>query len=390
MRIRIVCLLWAVLGFFNNPARAADPIFFIDTMLGTQVRTFTIPDPADQTQNVTAIVTGGALVSVDSVGNRVVVSDFGNPGQGPISNGYLSAVALAPSGLLSPGQALLALDTFGGTKGQNGFGGGALFVVDPTTGQRTMLSDFGNPAQGPTGLAPLALVVCNGLAGLGSSIYVVDNSAGTNNAGAIFRVDPATGNRTLFSDLGNTSQGPGINPRSIAIAPAGLLGLNAELLVLDKSGGTNGIGTILAVDSSGNRTVLSDLGNTAQGQPAVGPQQIAVMSGLLGLGTTIYLTDSQAGSNGGGAVLRIDPATGNRTRLSDFDNSGQGPGVKPTGIAIGDGGNLLVTDDEIAKPSDPSAILQIDPTTGQRTIDTDCTNAGLGPCRRPVALTQTP
>jgi hypothetical protein len=385
MRIRILCLLWASFGFLITPARA-DTTFFVDSMLGTQVSSFTFPDFRNPAQIDTAIVTGGALVSVDSVGNRVVVSDFGNPGQGPISSGYLSAMVSAPTGFLGLGQTLLTLDTLGGTNGH-----GALFAVNPTTGQRTVLSDFGNAAQGPTGLAPGGVVVCNGLAGLGTTIYVVDNAAGTNNFGAIFTVDPATGNRTLFSDFGNGAQGPGVDPYSIAIAPAGLLGLNAELLVLDNNGGTNSIGTILAVDGSGNRTVLSDLGNAAQGQPAVGPQQLAVMPGLLGLGTAIYMTDGLAGSTGIGVVFRIDPATGNRTVLSDFANSAQGPlGLNPTGLTVGDGGNLLVIDDESAVHLDPSGIFLISPSTGQRTVVTDCSNTGLGPCIRPVAITQTP
>jgi hypothetical protein len=105
----------------------------------------------------------------------------------------------------------------GGANGQ-----GALFAVNPTTRQRTVLSDFGNAAQGPTGLAPEGVVVCNGLAGLGTTIYVVDNAAGTNNFGAIFTVDPATGNRTLLSDFGNGAQGPGGDPFSIAILPTSL------------------------------------------------------------------------------------------------------------------------------------------------------------------------
>jgi hypothetical protein len=384
MRIRIACLLWAILGLFAMPAQA-DTIFFIDTLLGTQIGSFSFPDFNDPTQTDTAIVTGGALVSVDSSGNRVVFSDFGNPGQGPISSGYLSAVVTAPAGFLGLGQTLLVVDTQGGTNSQ-----GALFAVNPATGQRTILSDFGNAAQGPTGLAPVAVVICNGLAGLGTQIYVVDNAAGTNNFGAIFRVDPATGNRVLFSDFGNGAQGPGVDPFSIAIAPAGLLGLNAELLVLDNDGGTNGVGAIVAVDSSGNRTVVSDLGNPAQGQPAVGPQQIAVVPGLLGLGTAIYLTDSLAGSNGAGAVFQIDPATGNRIVFSDFGNSNQGTlGLNPTGITVGDGGNLLVTDDESAVSSDPSWIFWISPSTGQRTPVTDCSNTGLGLCGRPIAITQT-
>ncbi len=36
---------------------------------------------------------------------------------------------------------------------------GALFRVDPSSGTRTLLSDFGNAGQGPTGIDPLGVAV---------------------------------------------------------------------------------------------------------------------------------------------------------------------------------------------------------------------------------------
>jgi hypothetical protein len=51
-----------------------------------------------------------------------------------------------------PGDVLVA-DGNGGATLQ-----GALFRVDPTSGQRTILSDFGNAAQGPTGNSPEGVV----------------------------------------------------------------------------------------------------------------------------------------------------------------------------------------------------------------------------------------
>jgi len=56
----------------------------------------------------------------------------------------------------SPAQAavkagdILVADQFGGTRCA-GHPCGALFVVNPKTGQRTVLSDLGNPAQGRLG-----------------------------------------------------------------------------------------------------------------------------------------------------------------------------------------------------------------------------------------------
>lgn len=57
-----------------------------------------------------------------------------------------------------------------------------------------------------------------------ADILVIDPSAGTGLLGALFRVDPTTGNRTLLSDFGNAGQGPlGSNPLGVAVSsPAGI------------------------------------------------------------------------------------------------------------------------------------------------------------------------
>src|SRR5262245_55746094 len=59
-----------------------------------------------------------------------------------------------------------------------------LFVVHPTTGKRRVLTDFGNPAQGPLGSAPSSVAV-----GATRPIYVTALFAGTSSAGALFAVD---------------------------------------------------------------------------------------------------------------------------------------------------------------------------------------------------------
>ncbi|MGH8474773.1 MAG: hypothetical protein ACRER2_03230, partial [Methylococcales bacterium] len=74
---------------------------------------------------------------------------------------------------------------------------GALFRVNPASGKRTLLSDFGAAGQGPLGLDPSDVAV-----EAGGALLVVDFNAGTGAKGALFRVDPAGGNRTLLSDFG--------------------------------------------------------------------------------------------------------------------------------------------------------------------------------------------
>jgi hypothetical protein len=80
--------------------------------------------------------------------------------------------------------------------------------VDPADGSRTILSDFGDGTQGPTGVAPGGITI-----GASGSILVIDSGAR-----ALFTVDPADGSRTILSDFENAIKGPtGLSPLSVAI-----------------------------------------------------------------------------------------------------------------------------------------------------------------------------
>jgi hypothetical protein len=91
--------------------------------------------------------------------------------------------------------------------------------VDPgAPGQRVVLSDFGDSAQGLTGSEPVGVAV-----EASGAILVIDLQAGTSvtGRGTLFRVDPATGQRTELSDFGSFAKGPrGIDPRGVAVGAA--------------------------------------------------------------------------------------------------------------------------------------------------------------------------
>src|SRR5262245_32507379 len=100
-----------------------------------------------------------------------------------------------------------------GTSDRGAGGRGALFRVSPSTGVRTLLSDFGNAAQGPLGAQPWGVAV-----EATGTILVIDSGAG------LFRVSPSTGARTLLSDFGNAAQGPlGVEPIGVAVEVAGTI-----------------------------------------------------------------------------------------------------------------------------------------------------------------------
>jgi hypothetical protein len=252
----------------------------------------------------------GALFSVDpTTGQRAILSDFADPAQGALGSSP-RGVALGADGTI------LVLDVSAGTSGR-----GALFSVNPTTGQRTTLSDFGDPAQGALGenLQSLAL-------GAAGNLLVVDDSGGTNAGGVLFSVNPTTGQRTILSDFGDPGQGAlGAILRGVA------LGAADTILVLDISGGTSRQGALFSVEpTTGQRTVLSDFGDPAQGVPGSEPFGVA-----LGADGTILVVDTEAGTNARGALFSVEPTTGQRTVLSDFGDPAQGAlGVEPFGVAL--------------------------------------------------------
>ena len=380
-------LLWMVLvtvGLLGTATVQAQTTVVVDNGLGTQVSSLQT-DPG-QPDNVNVPILGGELLMISANGTRTAFSDFGNAAQGPIGSGNLGGTAWVPSGPPGEGGGSVAVtDAFAGSNGA-----GALFLVNPSNGQRTLLSDFGNGWQG-LGENPVGVAYVSGPSGQGGTLYVADRNSGTGHNGVIFAVDPVSGNRIYMSDFGNGSQGAlGVNPIAIAAVPPGVLsvfGASGGLVVLDNDAGLGRVGAIFTVDFLGNRTYLSDFSDSTQGLPIPGAQAIAVAPTLLG--TSILVTDNLGGTNSQGALWRIS-SSGVRTLISDFGVSSQGPqGITPSGIAptTDHSGNVLVTDDFGDQLPSQAQIFLVTPG-GQRTIYSRCAVARLAPCRAPMAITQ--
>src|SRR5262249_34828456 len=83
---------------------------------------------------------------------------------------------------------------------------------------------------------------------------IIDPSAGKGGRGALFRVNPATGTRWLLSDFGD-GDNRGVNPGGVAVDG------NGNILVSDVDAGTDTLGALFRVDpNTGARTLLSDFG----------------------------------------------------------------------------------------------------------------------------------
>ena len=170
----------------------------------------------------------------------------------------------------------------------------------------------------------LAVLPAAALAAPGD-IYVTDQDVASS-TGAIFKVDPDSGERTLL-----VSGPPLSDPTDITVSPDG------DLLVTDP-----GAKALLRVD------------------PATGATSVAVSGGKLELpwgvvaprANRAYLTDPGAPA-AAGAVFRVNPQSGAKTQL------GAGSLVDPMWLALARDGGLLLTD--------TGSVIRVDPVTGNLT-----------------------
>ncbi|WP_250456297.1 hypothetical protein [Caballeronia sp. ATUFL_M2_KS44] len=203
------------------------------------------------------------VVRVDTrTDTRVLVSDFANPAQGPLLTPccYVTDLTLDRSG------AIVAGTEFTFTKGH----GAALYRIDQKTGVRRLVSDFTNRAQG---IDTVGLEFATGLA-VESSGQILVNTAGEYNGQILLlRVDPATGMRTVLSDLGDAAQGPiGVSLHGLAVA------LSGEVIV--SSAPATWVPNLYRVDPrTGHRALLSDSSDSKQGEPFQRIVEIAVVCG---------------------------------------------------------------------------------------------------------------
>jgi len=323
------------------------------------------PRNAEADPPVYGFVTHGAIDPTDArgllavpmvAGLRQTVSDFNNPAQGPVGSPLSMAMGLAPNELLVGAQSpSIGFDP----------GIGMLLRVNVLTGTRTSIWNFGgtpNSANTPSGLAR----------DLSGRILVI---AGTDFF-KLYRLDPVANTLTLLSDFADSSQGYAYgNPRNLAQHPSGAILVTNWAL---------GNGVLLRVDPvSGMRSVLSDFGDPSQGPLGYSPHDVAV--GPLGQVIVVTAGISQLPS----AVFRVDIQTGVRELVSDLSDPSQGPlGCFAKEVAVDAAGSILVLDPGCLYGTPPPAVYRVSPTTGQRVIVSNLTQASQGQVApQPVDLT---
>lgn len=238
----------------------------------------------------------------------------------------------------------------------------AVFVVKPTTGRRRILSDFSNPAQGPVGADLFGVAV-----GATGPIYVTEVN------GRLFAVDRDTGQRAIISDFHQGSI-QGTPHYGLALDAAGRLVVNVNLSA------PRPFAVVRVNPHNDRRVIVSDFENPAQGEVC----SDGCFLTNLALQTTRRIFVSTIEECCPEALItklvRVNTVTGQRRLVTDFSNPAQGPvgevGFFTSGLAVEASGDILVA---IDRKRDRFALLRVDPTTGQRTIVSNFNNPTQGP-----------
>ncbi len=234
----------------------------------------------------------------------------------------------------------------------------ALMLIDPVSGDRTIISDD-SVGSGPSFLPTLpvgdtisVLIPSISLQADGSLLVTAEGeisqpSGPLLNYGRVFRVDPASGDRTIVSDL-STNSGP-----SSFYYGAAESGANITL---------SGSAGLLSIDpATGDRSLLS---GTSVG---TGPD-IKQSTGFVQSGSTFFVADEV-----GNQIMQVNALNGNRTVVSSA-SIGTGPSLNgPAGVALDGAGNLLVS-------TSAGSILSVSLSSGNRsTIASTTVGSGIGP-----------
>jgi len=233
---------------------------------------------------------------------------------------------------------------------------GALFQVSLPSGDRQIISDFSDSSKGVLGFHPTGVALLND-----NSALVVSSGINNNFLGGIFSINVLTGDRTVVSDFNNTNQGPGLNE------PFGIAILNSNTaLVMDATNDVLGSSVLFRVNlNNGNRTVLSNFSDAAQGQTGQFLRHVAI--GNPGEALT---TDVEAG-----ILFSVDVNTGSRTVVSNL--SAQNPSLE--GVVLENAQSALVANNlEGTTPDDIGTLLRINLSTGTAQVVTDFGNNNQG------------
>jgi hypothetical protein len=194
----------------------------------------------------------------------------------------------------------------------------------------------------------------------------------TPNLGQVLRLDPPAPQSTLTTSF-SPAGAPDLDvPLDMAFLPGG------DIVVTD-TGWASGVNQVVQVNkSSGVRTVISGgTGGLGTGPALNIPRSVAVEAS----GDILVGDDNPSGF--ASRILRIDPATGNRTLLTGAAR-GSGPAFAPFGVYVTIAGGVIYAVDPTGE------VMSVDAVTGDRTLVSGATRGTGSMLVDPVSIAPGP
>jgi sugar lactone lactonase YvrE len=239
----------------------------------------------------------------------VADANYGSPGRllrvQPADGTRTSAATAGADLLVDPAGVAVDGDAAFVTDGDAFGGSGGVLEVDRASGATASFSANGAPSGGPNFVDPAGIA----RAADGSLLVADKNAFGIKQKGGVIRVDRGTRARSIVSG-NDTHPGPEFeDPTGIAVEADG------KILVADPKA-LDGTGAVFRVDpGTGARSVVSANGAPAGVPEFGGPSAIALEAN----GDILVVDRGGTPATGANpAVLRVDPVTGARTLVQHF------------------------------------------------------------------------
>ena len=244
------------------------------------------------------------------------------------TNGYGTIFKITPTGTFTVIKHLISADGtnprghlvigadgnfYGATYSGGANGYGTIFKMT-TTGTLTVLHSLSSAADGANCYGSL-------VKGTDNNFYGTTNGGGTSGQGTIFKITPA-GVYTVLRQMNSSTDG-GHSQSDLIQATDG------NFYSMAQSGGTNNLGTIFKISSTGTFTLLRSLASVDGSGP--------YGSLLQGTDGNFYGMTSGGGANSGGTVFKITP-TGTLTVLHSLLSTADGSSPRGS-LAKGTDGN---------------------------------------------------
>ena len=286
-------------------------------------------------------VNGGGSISKFVTTSHALTAAFSFDAPDGTSS-YYSAMIQASNGKL------YSTTTYGGSNDA-----GIIFSIDPATGSYKSLWNFG----GANGSYPEG----NMVQATDGKLYGMTYSGGSNDAGIIFSFDPATATFTKLKDFDGSADGGNPGGSLMQVSDGMLYGMTTY-------GGSNGAGIIFSLDPATATFVkLKDFSDAEGSNP--GGALMQASDGML------YGTTYNGGSGGVGVIFSFDPATSNYINLKDLDNTADGG--NPNGSLVQENGKLYGTTTN-GGSNDVGVIFSFDPATNTYSNLKDLDNTADG------------